>query len=155
MGEFQPAMRVDTNKRFELWYERLTLFRAVRTIVLATILLVLLAGLVERLVEPETFTSLGLAYWWAVMTVTTVGYGDIVPESPEGRVVAGFLMLLGFGLIPTLSSLVVSTLIGKRTRAQQEQLDRQAKEHADALERIEARLDRLGAGQNGGTESQG
>ena len=155
MGEFQPAMRVDKDKRFELWYERLTLFRAIRTIVLATVVLVLLAGLLERIVEPETFTSLGLAYWWAVMTVTTVGYGDIVPESPQGRVVAGFLMLLGFGLIPTLSSLVVSTLIGKRTRAQQEQLDRQAKEHADALERIEARLDRLGAGQNGGTESQG
>ena len=155
MCEFLPVMRVDTNKRFELWYERLTLFRAVRTIVLVTVLLVLLAGLLERIVEPETFTSLGLAYWWAVMTVTTVGYGDIVPESPQGRVVAGFLMLLGFGLIPTLSSLVVSTLIGKRTRAQQEQLDRQGKEHAEALERIEAHLDRLGEGQSGGTGSQG
>ena len=64
-------------------------------------------------------------------------------------------MLLGFGLIPTLSSLVVSTLIGKRTRAQQEQLDRQGKEHAEALERIEAHLDRLGEGQSGGTGSQG
>lgn len=134
---------VDVNKRFEVWYERLTLFRAVRTIVGVAILLVLLAGGLERIVEPETFTSLGLAYWWAVMTVTTVGYGDIVPESSEGRVVASLLMLVGLGLIPTLTSVVVSTLIGKRTRAQQEQLDRQGKEHAEALARIEAQLNRM------------
>jgi voltage-gated potassium channel len=138
---------VDINKRFELWYERLTLFRAVRTIMLVAVLLVLLAGLLERLVEPDTFTSLGLAYWWAVTTVTTVGYGDIVPESPAGRVVAAALMLLGIGLIPTVTSVVVSTLIGKRTRAQQEQLDRQGKEHAEALARIEAHLDRLSEGK--------
>lgn len=137
---------VDVNKRFEVWYERLTLFRAVRTIVGVAILLVLLAGGLERIVEPETFTSLGLAYWWAVMTVTTVGYGDIVPESSEGRVVASLLMLVGLGLIPTLTSVVVSTLIGKRTRAQQEQLDRQGKEHAEALARIEAHLDRMTQG---------
>lgn len=138
------------SKRFDRWYERLTLFRAVRTITLVAIILVLLAGLAEWIVEPETFTSLGLAYWWAVMTVTTVGYGDIVPESPAGRVVASLLMLVGFSLIPTLSSLIVSMLIGKRTRAQQEQLDRQGKEQAEALERIEARLDRLADGQTGG-----
>lgn len=154
MCEITAAMRVDTTKRFELWYERLTLARAIRTIIGVAIVLVLCAGLLERIVEPETFTSLGLAYWWAVMTVTTVGYGDIVPVSPEGRIVATLLMLVGFSLIPTLSSLVVSILIGKRTRAQQEQLDRQGKEHADALGRIEARLDQLGEGRSGGTGSQ-
>jgi len=148
-------MHVDVDKRFEQWYERLTLFRAVRTVMLVAIILVLIAGAFERIVEPEVFTSLGLSYWWAVTTVTTVGYGDIVPESPEGRVVASLLMLVGLGLIPTLTSVVVSTLIGKRTRAQQEQLDRQGKEHAAALERIEARLDRLGEGQAGGTEGDG
>jgi len=136
-------MHVDVNKRFELWYERLTLFRAVRTVMLVAVILVLIAGAFERIVEPETFTSIGLAYWWAIMTVTTVGYGDIVPESPEGRVVASLLMLVGIGLIPTLTSVVVSTLIGKRTRAQQEQLDRQGKEHAEALARIEAHLNRM------------
>jgi len=136
-------MHVDVDKRFEQWYERLTLFRAVRTVMLVAIILVLIAGAFERIVEPEVFTSLGLSYWWAVTTVTTVGYGDIVPESPEGRVVASLLMLVGLGLIPTLTSVVVSTLIGKRTRAQQEQLDRQGKEHAEALARIEAHLNRM------------
>ncbi|MGH3010359.1 MAG: potassium channel family protein [Gaiellaceae bacterium] len=136
-------MHVDVEKRFELWYERLSIFRAVATVIVAAVFLVFLAGLLERLVEPETFTSLGLAYWWAVTTVTTVGYGDIVPESTWGRLVASGLMLVGLGLIPTLTSLIVATLVGKRTAAQQAQLDRQGREHAAALARIEEHLVRL------------
>jgi voltage-gated potassium channel len=143
-------MHLDVSKRFDLWYERLTLPRAVATVITAAFILVLLAGGLARIVEPEVFTSIGIAYWWAVVTVTTVGYGDIVPESPGGRLVGTMLMLTGLGLIPTLTSVTVSVLIGKRTRAQQEQLDRQGKEHAAALERIEAHLDRLGGTQAGG-----
>jgi voltage-gated potassium channel Kch len=148
-------MRLDLDKRFELWYERLTLFRAVSTVVVVAVVLVFLAGLLERIVEPDTFTSLGLAYWWAVTTVTTVGYGDVVPESAGGRLVAAGLMLVGLGLIPTLTSVVVATLVGKRTRAQQEQLDRQGQEHAAALARIEAHLARLDDGRQDGEQEQG
>lgn len=139
--------KVDVNKRFELWYERLSLPRAVATVVSVAFVLVLLAGTLERFVEPDVFTSFGLALWWAVVTVTTVGYGDVVPESTGGRLVATMLMLTGLGLIPTLTSVVVATLVGKRTHAQQQQLDRQGKEHAEALARIEARLDKLSGGK--------
>jgi voltage-gated potassium channel len=148
-------MRVDLDKRFERWYERLTLFRAVSTVVIVAVVLVVLAGLLERIVEPDTFTSLGLAYWWAVTTVTTVGYGDVVPESAGGRLVAAGLMLVGLGLIPTLTSVVVATLVGKRTRAQQELLDRQDQEHAAALARIEAHLARLDDGRQDDEQEQG
>jgi voltage-gated potassium channel len=148
-------MHLDVERRFELWYERLTLPRAVATVISVAFTLVLIAGALQRIVEPDVFTSLGLAYWWAVVTVTTVGYGDVVPESPAGRIVATMLMLTGLGLIPTLTSVTVSMLIGKRTRAQQEQLDRQGKNHAAALERIETRLDQLAAGQGEGTEGRG
>jgi voltage-gated potassium channel len=148
-------MHIDVEKRFELWYERLSIFRAVATVIAAAGFLVFLAGLLERLVEPETFTSLGLAYWWAVTTVTTVGYGDIVPESTSGRLVASGLMLVGLGLIPTLTSLIVATLVGKRTIEQQAQLDRQGKEHAAALERIEAHLARLSEGRANDARGQG
>lgn len=139
-------MRIDVEKRFERWYERLTLLRAIGTVIAVAAILVFVAGLLERLVEPDVFTSLGLAYWWAVTTVTTVGYGDVVPESTAGRLVGSGLMLTGLGLIPTLTGVIVATLIGKRTAEQQRQLDRQAAEHAAALARIEARLARLSGG---------
>ncbi len=148
-------MHIDVERRFELWYERLTLPRAVATVISVAFVLVMIAGALARLVEPEVFTSIGLAYWWAVVTVTTVGYGDVVPESTIGRLVGTGLMLTGLGLIPTLTSVVVATLVGKRTRAQQEQLDQQAKDHAAALARIETHLARIGANQAGGTGRQG
>jgi voltage-gated potassium channel len=147
-------VHLDVNKRFDLWYERLTLPRAVGTVIAVAFTLVVVAGGLARIVEPDTFTTIGLSYWWAVVTVTTVGYGDIVPESTAGRLVGTMLMLTGLGLIPTLTSVTVSMLIGKRTRAQQEQLDRQGQEHAAALQRIEAHLDRIGS-QAGGSPRPG
>ena len=66
-------MATRLNQRIGRWRERLTLVRAVTTIIVVAVLLVLVAGLLVRIVEPETFHSIGLAYWWAVTTVTTVG----------------------------------------------------------------------------------
>jgi voltage-gated potassium channel len=125
------------NARLDRWYERLTLFRAVTTIVSIALILVLVAGALARLVEPDTFTSLGLAYWWAVTTVTTVGYGDVVPQDPAGRLVGVLLMLTGLSLIPTLTSVIVSTLLAKRRQAEQEHLELMLKRFEEHLRRID------------------
>jgi voltage-gated potassium channel len=45
------------------------------------------------------FTSLGASVYWAVVTLTTVGYGDIVPHTPLGRMLASILILLGYSII--------------------------------------------------------
>ena len=129
--------------RVERWYERLSLVRAVTSVLVVAVILVLVAGALERIVEPDTFTSIGLAYWWAVTTVTTVGYGDVVPESPGGRVVAAMLMLTGLALIPTLTSVIVSTLIGKHHAADQQRIIQMEESAAVMLERIEERLARI------------
>lgn len=136
-------MRTPVQVRVERWYDRLSLARAVSTVLAIAIILVTIAGILARLVEPETFKSLGLAYWWAVTTVTTVGYGDVVPESVGGRIVASGLMLTGLALIPTLTSVIVSTLIAKHRQAEQERLIQMEEESAATLARIEARLDRM------------
>lgn len=122
--------------RVEVWSERLTLIRAIATIIGVAVLLVLIAGVLVRVVEGETFTSLGLAYWWAMETVTTVGYGDVVPHTLPGRLVGTLLMLTGIALIPTLTSVIVSTLVSKRRQEEQERLE-------DMLTRVEQRLQDL------------
>jgi voltage-gated potassium channel Kch len=130
-------------KRVGKWYERLTVFRAIRTIMLIATTLVLIAGVLARAVEPETFTSIGLALWWALTTVTTVGYGDVVPETTGGRLVGGALMLTGLSLIPLVTSVVVSILTSKRAHAQYEKDARAREEHSQRLARIEQRLSEL------------
>lgn len=119
--------------RVEVWSERLTLIRAIATIIGVAVFLVLIAGVLVHLVEEQTFTSLGLSYWWAVETVTTVGYGDVVPHTVPGRLVGSLLMLTGLAFIPTLTSVIVSTLLGKRRQEEQERLE-------DMLTRVEQRL---------------
>lgn len=129
--------------RVERWYARLSLWRAVGTVVAVAMTLVLIAGALARIVEPKTFTSIGLAYWWAIVTVATVGYGDVVPESPAGRLVGALLILTALAFIPTLTSVIVSALISKRSRPYQERMEQLEVEQAAALQRIEERLERI------------
>jgi len=102
--------------RVRLWMERLTLARAIRTIVLVALLMVVVGAVLERVVEPSTFDDIGLSLWWSVTTLTTVGYGDIVPVSTAGRIVGAALMLAGVSLIPLVTSIAVSILTAKRTQ---------------------------------------
>ena len=52
----------------------------------------------EREVQPATFGSIPAALWWAVATLTTTGYGDVVPITPLGRITAAFVMICGLGV---------------------------------------------------------
>ena len=98
------------------------------------------AAILERIVEPETFTGIGIALWWAVSTVGTVGYGDIVPHTKAGRIVGGGTILLSMALIPTITSLVVAGLV---TRVQRDRGNNEMAHYEDLARRlaeIEGRL---------------
>ncbi|SFP44895.1 voltage-gated potassium channel [Mesorhizobium sp. NFR06] len=58
----------------------------------------LVAYVIERGVQPEKFGSIPLAMWWAVVTLSTTGYGDAIPQSFAGRVLAGAVMMSGIGI---------------------------------------------------------
>jgi voltage-gated potassium channel len=76
-----------------------TLLSVVFTIV---ILVVVAAGLMyalEHQAQPQAFGSIGQSAWWAVVTMTTVGYGDVTPITAVGRVLATLIMLLGVGIV--------------------------------------------------------
>jgi voltage-gated potassium channel len=111
----------------------LTLRRAVGLIVAVAAVLAVAAAVLERLIDPE-FDTYGQALWFSVTTVTTVGYGDYIPESAAGKLVASALMLTGLGLIPLVTSVVVSILVSQRSR---ESRDREMHHLSLILERLD------------------
>jgi voltage-gated potassium channel len=119
----------------------LTPARAVLIIVSLTVAVVLASALVMRLFDEREFPSYGPAVWWAVQTVTTVGYGDIVPEDVLGRFVAGFVMLMGVAFISMTSGVTASVLV--ESVRKRRGLDHHQELLAE-LEAIKARLEELG-----------
>ena len=117
----------------------LTLRKALGLILTVATVLAIAAAVLERLIDPA-FDTFPQALWFAVTTVSTVGYGDYVPESGAGRVVASVLMLIGLGLIPLITSAVVSILVAQRSRESREEEIRHLHQILDRLESLEARL---------------
>lgn len=78
-----------------------------------TILLVFAAAgayLVEHRVQPEAFGSVPAAMWWSMVTLTTVGYGDVTPVTPLGRVFGGAITILGVGMAALPAGIIASGL---------------------------------------------
>jgi voltage-gated potassium channel len=116
----------------------LTARRAARVIAASTLVLTVAGGAGAWLIDRKDFDSLGDAMWWAVQTVTTVGYGDVVPEHVLGRLIGGVLMLNGIALLTVITASVTATLIEQARRS------RSASDPVIAkLEQVEARLEAI------------
>ncbi len=86
----------------------------------------------ERHAVGATIKSGGDALWWALTTVTTVGYGDMYPVTTEGRIIAAGLMLVGIALFGSISAIVTSKLILPKETKDHEELRREIRSlHAD------------------------
>ena len=94
----------------------------------------------ERRLTDPAFDTFSEALWFAVTTVSTVGYGDYVPETGAGRIVASALMLAGLGLIPLITSVAVSILVAQRSREAREEELRDLRQVLDRLDAIDSRL---------------
>ena len=129
-------------RRVEATIAGLTLRKAVSLIVGVATLLAVSAAVLERLIDPE-FNTFGQALWFSITTVTTVGYGDLIPESTAGKFVASALMLTGLALIPLLTSAVVSILVSQRSREVTEEQRRELARIHEQLEQLDRRLDQL------------
>ncbi len=73
-----------------------TMDQLVSALIVVGILLILVASLMYY-IEPQTFPSIPDAIWWGIVTLSTVGYGDVYPRTPLGKVVGSVLALLGIG----------------------------------------------------------
>jgi len=84
-----------------------------------TSVVTVIAGLLMRLTDPHTFPNIGLGLWWAIQTTTTVGYGDLVPASVAGRIIAAFVMVVGIAFITVSTAAITSAFLeaARRRRA--------------------------------------
>ncbi len=80
-------------------------------LVLLTLAVALVAGFVMTLVDREDFPSFGAGVWWAIVTLATVGYGDVVPTTPWGRVVGSVVILFGITFLSFLTATVTSLFV--------------------------------------------
>jgi voltage-gated potassium channel len=122
------------------------------TALLVSLLLIVLAA--SAILQFETSSEANIrtpedAVWWAVVTITTVGYGDKYPLSTEGRLMAALLMTAGVGLFGTFSGFVAAWFLAAPA-AQAEVAQEKETAAIDRLERkidsLHARIGRLDAG---------
>ncbi|HEY1628145.1 MAG TPA: potassium channel family protein [Streptosporangiaceae bacterium] len=109
--------------------------------VLLSVLAIILVGAAlepgfENHARGATIHSYGDALWWAVVTVTTVGYGDQYPVTAAGRGIAAVLMSTGIGLVGVLSATIASYFVGQQSGQDMTELN-------ERLDRIEAALAKL------------
>ncbi len=135
--------------RFERFLEHPSSIRyAVAAITSFTVFAVVLGAVVVRVFDRSEYPTFGSALWFTLQTVTTVGYGDVTPAEPVGRVVASIVMLTSIGLITVITAAVTSTFVAAAARR-----DARSSDDADStrrnfdelvlrLERIERALDR-------------
>ena len=111
---FKAGSRLDSRVKRVVANRRIFPF-----LVLVTFGVGLLAGFVATVVDEKDFPSLGDGVWWAIVTLATVGYGDIVPTTPVGRVVGSALILFGVTFLAFLTATVTSLFVSADQETQQ------------------------------------
>jgi len=113
--------------------------RAALLISVMTLCIGIAGGVVMWAIDREDFPTLGSGMWFAVQTITTVGYGDHVPTSTEGRAIATLVMVTGIGFMSvitaTITAIFVESARRKRRGPEQITLDHIA-QRLEAIERL-------------------
>ncbi|MGN6403840.1 potassium channel family protein [Sinomonas sp.] len=113
---------------------------AASVIVTATALVVVGGGTLIRLLDHSEYSSIWVGMWWALQTVTTVGYGDVTPRHASGRLVAAVVMLEGIAFLAIITAAITSSFVA---RAEREQAVAEGLDEAALEERLNARFDDL------------
>lgn len=135
--------------------ESLTARRAAAIIAGFTVVITVAGGVFERVLDHREFHTIGKGLWFALQTVTTVGYGDVTPRLRQGRIIAAVVMLAGIGFLAVITASVTATLVESSRRrfaagAEADEAQRLA-EINERLSRIETALrdDGLGDSSHG------
>lgn len=139
-GSDQSA-RVPLTARL-LLHESLTARRAAAIIAGFTFLITIAGGILERVLDHREYPTIGRGLWFALQTVTTVGYGDVTPSRAQGRVIAAVLMLSAIGFLAVITASVTASLVENSRRrfaaSSEADMDHRLEEVNARLARIEA-----------------
>jgi voltage-gated potassium channel len=117
-----------------------TVRAAARIIVVATATVVVVGGILMRLIDHKEYDNVWVGMWWAIQTVTTVGYGDVTPRATSGRIIASAVMLEGIAFIAIVTAAITSTFVARASKQFQEA---GRDDELTELHRIEMRFDEL------------
>jgi voltage-gated potassium channel len=112
-------MRSRVQKRVARWGEQVTenpFKGAWRVIAVVTVGVTVVGGILVRLTDPASIPSVVTGFWWALQTVTTVGYGDVVPASVAGRTTAAAVMLAGLSFLAVTTAAVTNAFVEAAAR---------------------------------------
>jgi voltage-gated potassium channel len=111
---------------------------SLRIAVLLTVTSIFVAGFAEHATGTDDFESLWDGIWWAIVTVTTVGYGDVYPTTVQGRLIGVVLMFVGIGFLSLLTAAIASRFVKQERSEEREEAELQRQEMMETLRRIEA-----------------
>jgi voltage-gated potassium channel len=125
-----------------LLQDSLTARRAAGVIAGVTLLVTIAGGILERVLDHQEYPTVGKGLWFALQTVTTVGYGDVTPERSAGRIIAAVVMLTAIGFLAVTTAAATAALVesGRRRRVAKSEVDM-----AQRLDELNARLARIEA----------
>jgi voltage-gated potassium channel len=93
------------------------------TIFITGLLLLLASSMmysIENAVQPDKFPNIPATLWWAVATLTTVGYGDVYPITVAGKILSGIIAILGIGLVALPSGIISSGFISAASKGKEQ-----------------------------------
>jgi voltage-gated potassium channel len=129
-------------RQIDRWVARATTPRGAAIVIATTTILITVgSGILMTVADRDNYPSIGTGLWWAIQTVTTVGYGDDVPTTVAGRLVAAVVMLFGIGFLTVITAAITSTFVS-RSRVPPQPSEAEIA-MAEQLRRIEARIGRI------------
>jgi voltage-gated potassium channel len=144
------SARMENETRLERWLDR-AIARAetprggAAVIATVTTIATVGAGLLMTAIDQKNFTTLGQGLWWAVQTVTTVGYGDLVPSTVAGQLVAALVMLLGLAFLAVVTAAISSAFVSRATEERARRAGAAAPATQHDVRDINERLNRIEA----------
>jgi voltage-gated potassium channel len=136
-------MPIFSERRIARMEQAATSGRVIPYLAIVTVIVTLGSAVFVEVFSPNSFDSFEDALWWAAQTVTTVGYGDVVPQTSGGRLVAILVMVFGVAAVSLTTAIVTSGFVARAQRVRHETESADRPPLHESLARIDDRLERI------------